>query len=155
MSTKVNTSETNTADQTIVDGAELKRMLRVSGYSQREVAQYIGYSRSYINNVCNELSPLTLRVTAAVRRLLGDELYRLALVRARQVMVDEERRYQEEQRFRKAEAEYQRQQMLLREEERRQGAIATLKEQLEGAEVETSAMPLAADEAEPGVKGQE
>lgn len=130
MTNTMSASHQDDAEMTIRDGAELKRVLRVAGYSQRELADYIGYSRSYVNAVCNRYSPLTLRVVEGVRHRLGDELFILAIKRARQVEVDEQREYEKRMRFNAMEAEYQRQQAQLREEQRRQAAMERLHQEI-------------------------
>lgn len=139
MTTTNTASQLGDAEMTIRDGAELKRVLRVSGYSQREIADYIGYSRSYVNAVCNGCSPLTLRVVEGVRQRLGESLYNLAIKRARQVEVEERRRYEERLRFDAVEAEYQRQQAQLREDRRRQAAMERLHQEINSTAVASDA----------------
>lgn len=118
---------------TIRDGRELKRVLRVAGYSQRELAEHMNFSRSYVNAVCNGLSPLTLRVIEAVKTCLGPTLYVLAIKRARLLEIEERKREEERRRVQAAEFQYRREQEQKREEERRQAAIDALREELEGA----------------------
>lgn len=135
----MNTSKPETTkpddELTIRDGAELKRILKVSGYSQREIAERLGFSRSYVNAVCNGISPLTLRVVEAVKSRLGSKLFELAVQRARRLEVEERNRLEERRRMWAIEMQAQREQEQRREEERRQAAIEALQQELGAARV--------------------
>jgi transcriptional regulator with XRE-family HTH domain len=127
MSTLPTTNTNNEEELTIRNGNELKRVLKVAGYSQREIADYINFSKSYVNAVCNGSTALTLRVIEAVKECLGDTLYVLAIKRAR--LLESQQRQQDEARKRAEalaiaqEEELSKQQ----EEERRQSAIDKLR----------------------------
>ena len=121
---------TATDELTIVSGEEMKAVLKVAGYSQREIADYIGYSRSYVNAVCNGVSPLTLRVVEAVKELLGPRLYELAIQRARLLEIEERQRREEWLRKEQMEHEHQLQEARRREEERKQAAIEAITREL-------------------------
>lgn len=127
MSTLPTTNTNNEEELTIRNGNELKRVLKVAGYSQREIADYINFSKSYVNAVCNGSTALTLRVIEAVKECLGDTLYVLAIKRAR--LLESQQRQQDEARKRAEAIAYQQEQELIqkREEERRQAAIDRLR----------------------------
>lgn len=131
MSAKPSTNQN--ADQPAINTAqEFKMVLKVAGYSQRELAQATGVSRSYINNIANGLSPLTLRVIEQLRYFLGEQLFDLAVTRARQVIIEERQRQIERERAWAIEMEYRANLAKEQEEQRRQAAIEALREQLEG-----------------------
>lgn len=126
-------SATQNTDQPAINTAqEFKMVLKVAGYSQRELAQATGVSRSYVNNVANGISPLTLRVIEQLRYFLGEQLFDLAVTRARQVIIEERQRQIERERAWAIEMEYRANLAKQQEEERRQAAIEALREQLEG-----------------------
>jgi transcriptional regulator with XRE-family HTH domain len=132
-STMSNQSKTNTnfeEELTLRNGNELKRVLKVAGYSQREVADHINYSRSYVNAVCNGTSELTLRVIEAVKECLGPTLYALAIQRVRH---QETQRQQEDEERRRLEAiayAEEQEQARFHEEERRKAVIQRLRQDL-------------------------
>lgn len=119
------------SETTIRDGAEMKRVLKVAGYSQKEIGQYAGFSRSHINNMCNGFTPLSLRVVEAIRSCLGERLFNLAIERSRQLEADELERKKNRQTYLAEQAEKRKQEELLRAEVRRQEAISLLTDQLD------------------------
>lgn len=118
----------------INDWREFKKVLIVAGYSQIEFARFIGMSRSHVNNIANNVSPLTLRVIEQLRQFLGEPLFCMAVTRARQVIADEYKQQLEHERFWAAEREYQAKQAEEEAERRRQAAIDQLREQLGGGD---------------------
>lgn len=127
MSTLPTTNTNNEEELTIRNGNELKRVLKVAGYSQREIADYINFSKSYVNAVCNGSTELTLRVIEAVKECLGDTLYVLAIKRAR--LQESQKRQQDEERKRAEALAIAQEEELAKqqEEERRQAAIERLR----------------------------
>lgn len=129
------TTIANTEEElTLRNGNELKRVLKVAGYSQREIADYINYSKSYVNAVCNGSTELTLRVIEAVKECLGETLYVLAIKRAR--LQESQKRQQEDERNRLEALAIAQEQAVAkqREEERRQAAIKALQKELRDTE---------------------
>jgi transcriptional regulator with XRE-family HTH domain len=105
--------------------------LKVAGFSQREIADHINYSRSYVNAVCNGTSELTLRVIEGVKECLGTTLYALAIKRVR---LQENRKQLEDEERRRLEAiayAEEQEQARIHEEERRKAAIEKLRKDLE------------------------
>jgi transcriptional regulator with XRE-family HTH domain len=119
---------------TLQSGNEMKRVLKVAGFSQREIADHINYSRSYVNAVCNGTSELTLRVIEGVKECLGTTLYALAIKRVR---LQENRKQLEDEERRRLEAiayAEEQEQARIHEEERRKAAIEKLQTEMEGKE---------------------
>lgn len=135
MSTLPTTNTNYEEELTIRHGNELKRVLKVAGYSQREIADYINFSKSYVNAVCNGSTELTLRVIEAVKECLGDTLYVLAIKRAR--LLESQQRQQEEERKRLEALAIAQEEELAKqqEEERRKAAIEKLQSELDGDRV--------------------
>ncbi len=121
----------NAEQPAITTHQEFRMVLKVAGYSQNELARAIGRSRSYVNNVANGISPLTLRVIEQLRYFLGEQLFDLAVTRARQVVIEERQRQIERERAWAIEMEYRANLAKEQEEQRRQAAIEALREQLE------------------------
>lgn len=134
MSTSTPTDTMTSNEQSIRDGAELKRMLKAAGYSQKDLADHLGFSRSHINNVVNGFSTLTLRIVVGVREFLGEPLFSLALKRARQVEAEEIERKNQRLAALSERDEKKRLEAERRAEEKRQIAINALKEEVERAD---------------------
>jgi transcriptional regulator with XRE-family HTH domain len=131
MSNLLTTDATHDEELTLRSGNEMKRVLKVAGYSQREIADHINYSRSYVNAVCNGTSELTLRVIEAVKECLGETLYALAIKRVRLQDAVKRQEDAERKRLEAISRAQEEEQERLREEERRQAAIKALQNELE------------------------
>ena len=132
MSNQQTTNAIHEEEMTLRSGNEMKRVLKVAGYSQREIADYINYSRSYVNAVCNGTSELTLRVIEAVKGCLGPTLFVLAIKRARLQETQQRQQAEERKRLEAIAYEEEQEQARIHEEERRQAAIEKLRKDLEG-----------------------
>lgn len=131
MSNQQTTNAIHDEELTLRSGNEMKRVLKVAGYSQREIADHINYSRSYVNAVCNGTSELTLRVIEAVKECLGPTLYALAIKRVRLQDAVKRQEDAERKRLEAISRAQEEEQERLREEERRQAAIESLQKEME------------------------
>jgi transcriptional regulator with XRE-family HTH domain len=132
MSNQQTTNAIHEEEMTLRSGNEMKRVLKVAGYSQREIADYINYSRSYVNAVCNGTTELTLRVIEAVKGCLGPTLFVLAIKRARLQETQQRQQAEERKRLEAIAYEEEQEHARIHEEERRQAAIEKLRKDLEG-----------------------
>jgi transcriptional regulator with XRE-family HTH domain len=131
MSSQHTTNAIHDEELTLRSGNEMKRVLKVAGFSQREIADHINYSRSYVNAVCNGTSELTLRVIEGVKECLGTTLYALAIKRVR---LQEALKRQEDEERKRLEAiahAEEEEQARNHDAERRRAAIEKVQKDLE------------------------
>lgn len=70
--------------QNDVTTLELRFIFKISGYSQADFARYIDRSPAFVNGLCSCYhSPVPFRWVEQARKMIGDETFDEALVRAR------------------------------------------------------------------------
>lgn len=140
----MNTTSNNNRNETstpqgieVINHREFALVLKVAGFSQADLARAIHKSRSYVNNVANGLSPLSLRHMQELERFLGSRLFATALAIVRKQLAEaaqrrqaEQERFMEEQRRHQEETERQ-------ERLRREQRLRELEAELEAVEQNT------------------
>jgi len=74
---------------------ELRFVLECAGFSQREFAESIPMSRSFVGSMVRGERPVQLRYVDALKRFLGKELYAASLEVARKRISEIEIRHKE------------------------------------------------------------